>query len=309
MKTSGLETADFERVACNYCGSWDHSFLFEISESSDERQPPAWRGTARIPVVRCRQCGLVFLNPRYSEKKLYDLYQDAGMFTSTVDPEGNSRSIIGERAKRVAAFQDEVRALRKFVSRGRLLDIGCGLGFFLETAAACYEVTGLEWSHPTVKLASGMPFHVVEAHYPEHPFSENHFDAVTFYNVLDHLPDPRAALQTAYGLLKPGGVLAAVVINFGSIASQIYGPRFRLLGPNHLYYFTPATLGRYLTETGFRVLQVQFPYFGMKLAKPIRHFMNIVRDWCALRWSNKNDHRVSPPFYGNIMRVFAVRPK
>src|SRR5688572_29915466 len=113
----------FEHVACNFCGSERHNWLFEIQESPDERQPPAWRGTARIPVVRCTQCELVFLNPRYDDERLTALYQDPKMFIGTIDPEGRSRSIVAERAERVARFGDDVHALHELRPHGRLLDV------------------------------------------------------------------------------------------------------------------------------------------------------------------------------------------
>src|SRR5437870_522396 len=138
----------YERVRCNYCGSERQSVLFAIHESPDERQPPAWRGTDAIPVVQCRDCDLVFLNPRYDDDRLAALYQDPQMFISTIDPEGGSRSIAAERPQRVARFTQEVTALRRVRPSGRLLDVGCGLGFFLEALGADYDAVGLEWSHP-----------------------------------------------------------------------------------------------------------------------------------------------------------------
>src|SRR4051812_15246534 len=98
----------FEHVACNYCGSENHRRLFDIHESPDARQPPAWRGDAAIPVVQCESCSLVFLNPRYDDARLTALYQDPQMFIGTIDPEGRARSIANERPMRVARFKDEV---------------------------------------------------------------------------------------------------------------------------------------------------------------------------------------------------------
>lgn len=298
----------FESVACNSCGSREHDVLFAIAESSDERQPPAWRGTASIPVVRCRQCQLVFLSPRYDEARLTAVYQDPQMFVSTIDPEGRSRSIANERPMRVARFADEARALRERRKGGRLLDVGCGLGFFLEALGPDFDAVGLEWSAPVVEMVRAFPVTVVEGRFPQHPFREGEFDVVSFHNMLDHLPDPKGALDEAFRLLTPGGLLMLSLVNVGGVAARVYGAGFRLLGANHLYYFTPRTLGAYLRRAGFNDMVVQYPYFGTEFAKPAAHIKQILRDWWALHVRRTGGVRLSPPFYGNTMRVFATKP-
>jgi 2-polyprenyl-3-methyl-5-hydroxy-6-metoxy-1,4-benzoquinol methylase len=295
----------FESVPCNWCGSTDHAVLFEIHESPDPRQPPAWRGTAAIPIVKCRACSLVFLNPRYDDVRLRAIYQDPQMFVGTIDPEGRSRSIAAERPQRVARFRDEAEALRGYRQHGRLLDVGCGLGFFLEALGPDFDAVGLEWSAPVVEMMRDLPLKVVEHRFPDHPFDRASFDVVTFHNMLDHLPDPRGALHVAHGLLRPGGLLMLSLVNIGGVAGRVYGPGFRLLGANHLYYFTRATLARYLGGSGFRLLRVHYPYFGTEFAKPAAHMRTVLADWWALRVRGQNERRLSPPFYGNMMRVFA----
>ncbi|MBI5032986.1 MAG: class I SAM-dependent methyltransferase [Chloroflexi bacterium] len=297
----------FEHVVCNFCKSNDQWVLFNIHESPDERQPPAWRGSASIPVVRCKQCGLVFLNPRYDDARLTALYQDPQMFIGTIDPEGRSRSIAAERPQRVARFKGDVDSLRRMRSSGRLLDIGCGLGFFLQALGNDYDAIGLEWSHPVVEMMRDLPLRVVEERFPHHPFKAGEFDIVTMHNILDHLPNPLSALHAACDLLKPGGLLMLSLVNFDSIAAKVYGAGFRLLGPNHLYYFTPTTLRRYFDRTGFRLIKIEYPYFGTEFAKPIEHTQKILNDWWAMRVMGKNETRLSPPFYGNMMRVYASR--
>lgn len=297
----------FEPVACNFCGSRSSQSLFEIHESPDDRQPPAWRGSAAIPVVRCTACGLVFLNPRYDDQRLTALYQDPQMFIGTIDPEGRSRSIANERPLRVKRFADEVVALRQFVQSGRLLDVGCGLGFFLEALGPDFDSVGLEWSRPVVEMVKGLPLRVMEGRFPQHPFIPGEFDIVSFHNMLDHLPDPATALTTAHTLLKPRGLLMLSLVNFGGIAARVYGPGFRLLGPNHLYYFTPRTLQRYLEKAGFADVRFEYPYFGTEFARPIEHTFKVFRDWLELRLARGQEKRLSPPFYGNMMRVFARR--
>ena len=285
----------------------DHERLFDIQESPDDRQPPAWRGTASIPVVRCRRCRLVFLNPRYDNERLVALYQDPQMFIGTIDPEGRSRSIARERPERVTRFAHDVASLRKIRAGGRLLDVGCGLAFFLEALGDQYDAVGLEWSAPVVSMTRALPFTVVESRFPDHTFGDGEFDIVSFHNVLDHLPDPLTALETTRALLRVGGVLMITGVNFGSIAARIYGAGYRLLSPNHLYYFEPATLRAFLDRSGFRLSKIEYPYFGTAFARPAEHAWRMLRDWWMIDIQHSQGSRVSPPFYGNMMRVFATR--
>ena len=185
--------------------------------------------------------------------------------------------------------------------------MGCGLGFFLEALGTDYDAIGLEWSQPVIEMMRHLPLKVVEDRFPRHPFKAGEFDIVSFHNLLDHLPDPLGALQVAHDLLKSEGLLMLSLVNFGSIAARVYGPGFRLLGPNHLYYFTPHTLQKYLDHTGFRLLKIESPYFGTEFARPLEHARKILVDWWALKVRRTSEKRLSPPFYGNMMRVFAVR--
>ena len=296
----------FETVACDYCASRSHIRLFDIHESPDVRQPVAWRGTAAIPVVRCQQCGLVFLNPRYDDAHLTALYQDPQTFISTIDPEGKRRSISTERAQRVARFYTDVIALQKKRLSGRLLDVGCGLGFFLEAIGEKYNATGLEWSHPAIEMSGGLQLNIVEDRFPSHPFANGEFDIVTFHNTLDHLPAPIGSLQVAHNLLKKGGLLMLTLVNFNSIAARVYGPGYRLLGVNHLYYFTPATLKNAFKRVGFHLENIEYPYFGSDVSHPVEHTRKIISDWLSSKFLRRKEVRTSPPFYGNMMRVFAV---
>lgn len=300
-----------EHVKCNFCRSDQHRVIATIRESEDPRQPPAWRGHAEIPVVRCKRCSLVFLNPRYDDARLAALYQDPQMFIGTIDPEGRSRSIVAERSQRVARFKGDVEALERHSKQGRLLDIGCGLGFFLEALGPAWEPVGLEWSGPVVKMvAETTSLRVEEDRFPSHPFPSGSFDVVSMHNLLDHLPDPIGGLRAANQLLKAGGLLMLSLVNSDSMCARVYKSGYRLLGPNHLYYFSPRTIRSFLFETGFEEVSVEFPYFGTEFFKPA-HAVRIGRDAFRLlvwnRLARRSEVLLSPPFYGNIMRVFARR--
>jgi membrane-associated phospholipid phosphatase len=97
------------------------------------------------------------------------------------------------------------------------------------------------------------------------------------------------------------------VPNFGGLSAKVYGPGFRLLAPNHLYYFTKKTLKKYLIKSGFQLLRIEYPYWGTDYSMPLRHAAVIALDWLILLARGKSAVRLSPPFFGNVMRVLAKR--
>lgn len=305
MTTVDGAPSGFETVACPMCGPRGEKILFEIVESNDPRQPRTWRGSARIPVVRCQVCGLVFLNPRYDEGRLHAIYQDPKIFSETVDPDGRRRNISSERVRRVKAFEAEVRALRKVCGGGRILDVGCGLGFFLEAAMPFFDGVGLDWSKVAVEEANRRGIRVVESRFPDHPFSTGMFDLVTLFSTLDHLSNPLSALRQVFTLLKKNGWLVLTVPNIASLSAILFRKDFRLLSPNHFYYFSPKTIRRILHASGFRVVKIEFPYFGTEHARPFFHGLQLFAGSVLNAVLRPKKGWPSPPFYGNVMRVWA----
>jgi SAM-dependent methyltransferase len=139
-----------------------------------------------------------------------------------------------------------------------LLDVGCGSGNILAAArergwTACgVEVT--EGVASRARELSGADVHVGD--FMELPLS-GPFDVVVMWQVLEHLPDPRAALQKVKNLMAPQGLLLITVPNFASTASQKQGPQWSGLKPGfHLYHYTPESLTRLLALTGFGKTEV-----------------------------------------------------
>ncbi|MBN2687622.1 MAG: class I SAM-dependent methyltransferase, partial [Deltaproteobacteria bacterium] len=144
--------------------------------------------------------------------------------------------------------------------RGRVLDIGCGFGFFLrEMKNRGWQAEGVEISPAGSRYTRDMldvPVHV-------HPLEEleladDVFDVVTLFYVIEHVPDPIKLLKEVNRILKPGGL---VLLRWPHST-----PIVRLLGrlsenldlyhtPYHLYDFSPATMNALLRRTGFRRIE------------------------------------------------------
>ena len=151
---------------------------------------------------------------------------------------------------------------------GRLLDVGCAAGLFLEVMGERgWRLEGLEPSAEASAVARGRAGVTVhEGPFEDVVLPEEAYDAVAMLDVLEHLASPRAAVRRVRGLLRPGGTFMIVVPSYRNLTTTValaalWASRGRLRGPAegvhqlvHLSYFTPRTLTRLLREEGFEVV-------------------------------------------------------
>jgi len=195
-------------------------------------------------VVRCRGCDLVYTNPRPSPADI------AAGYAKAADPdyaaEDSSRSINAHMS---------LHTLKRFVPGGKLLDIGCATGYFLNAARLDYDVAGVELSHWAVKHArEKLKLDVKQGAFEEAGFPPENFDAVSMNDVIEHLTDPAGFLKRVHGVMKPGAVLYLVTPNIESLSAHVLGGKWWGLRPAHLTYYSPDTLQATLEQAGFDVV-------------------------------------------------------
>ncbi|MFN8542849.1 MAG: class I SAM-dependent methyltransferase [Candidatus Binatia bacterium] len=146
------------------------------------------------------------------------------------------------------------------VTRGHLLELGCGPGFFLAVArAAGWETHGVELSADACRHACdvlGLSVTCAPAETTVVP--PGSADLVVLWDVLEHLPDPAAALRTAAAALRPGGGLALTTGDVESVVARLSGERWHLYTfPEHLYFHTPRSVRTLLQRSGFEVRAIR----------------------------------------------------
>lgn len=141
--------------------------------------------------------------------------------------------------------------------RPRLLDIGCGAGAFLATAAeAGWDASGLDFDSKAVEGARGRGLDVRLGGLETVADRRDRYDAITLSHVIEHLHDPVAALATICSILKPGGRLVIETPNIDAIGRSLYGPNWRgLEPPRHLVIFNRRGLARTLARSGFEAIR------------------------------------------------------
>jgi SAM-dependent methyltransferase len=196
-------------------------------------------------LVRCGTCDLVFSGRRPDDAELAEHYRDYGL--AWFDSE-----ITRQR------YRELLDSLEPYRKTNRILDMGCGAGYFLDEAAKRgWEAYGSEFGELPLELSRGRGFTVVPAPLTPASFPADHFDVITSFEVVEHVRDPRAEAETLARLLRPGGLFYCTTPNFDALTRRLLGPRWRVIEyPEHLIYFTAQTLTSWLTGFGFVQPQV-----------------------------------------------------
>lgn len=164
-----------------------------------------------------------------------------------------------ELERRLRPFIPRARRLTEIAGGpGRLLDAGCGDGYFMTAMKRLgWSVSGIERDAGTCTHARGLGHDVAECSFEELPAAVGVYDAITMWGVLQLSTDPVRTLSHASRLLRPGGILAIGVSNFGSLDRRVLRGRWWGLGlPRHLCHFEPHTITRMLKDSGFDVLKM-----------------------------------------------------
>lgn len=173
----------------------------------------------------------------------------------------------GNRERTARAY---LRFIESWVpERGRLLDVGCATGAFATVAyEAGWSVTGLEASTwATARARERCPgAEFVEGLLETADFPPGSFDAVTLWDVMEHVPAPREALRRIRGWLADGGYLFLNVPNSHSLVARAMGRRWVLLLREHLWYFDPETMGKLLGASEFELVDTRANWVHFSLA-------------------------------------------
>ena len=202
------------------------------------------------PLARCQACGFIFAHP-LPAADLVALYAE-------MDDEEYEQS----GPARLRACRALLRACLDLAPQARsLLDVGAGTGLLCQEADAMgLEAWGVEPSRWAVERAAARGLRVLPGTLPHPDLADRRFDLVTLVDVIEHVADPLALLAQARRHLAPGGLLAVVTPDVGSLAARLLGRRWWHYRLAHVGYFTPATMTQALSRCGLRLVATR--YYG-----------------------------------------------
>jgi 2-polyprenyl-3-methyl-5-hydroxy-6-metoxy-1,4-benzoquinol methylase len=243
-------------IKCKYCNADNTQFI---------KKEDKWK------IVQCKNCGLVYVNPQPDENFLETHYQ-------SYLPK-DQQAINSWNLMMLGVFSkawDIISNTSNFKKAGRLLDIGCGYGVFLEQASEKgWDAYGVDLSESAVEYAIAKGLNVTKSTLFEKKYMDKEFDIVTMFYVLEHVSDPMKYLYEINRILKPNGLILIRIPNTTPIVRLLkflHIPNKLYDAPSHLYDFSPAFTKKMLEKTGFH--EIHTCIGGMTF--PCSLFKNIV---------------------------------
>ena len=211
-------------------------------------------------VVQCDQCTHRFVHPLPVDSRR--------MYAQVVD-----EYYAKTEAQRRRTFGEFLDLKEQFApARGKLLDVGCNTGIFLEIARERgYQGEGIELSDWAAGLARQRGFAVQQMPL-EDIDGAGVFDVITAFDVLEHLADPLCALAAAHRLLRSGGCLVATVPDLDAWHARLLGRHHWLVVLMHFQYFTQKTLDRMVAHARYsRIKIVEAPPYRARIVDAARY--------------------------------------
>jgi len=278
---------ELEPVVCNLCGSNEYDPYLERMDLYTSL-PGVFK------MVRCRNCGLIYENPRPTANSWDAIYPPSyGQY----NPSAQTQKLLS-RLSRIYGLRKRARFIQRYKKSGSLLDVGCATGDFLEVMAnqPGWKVAGIE-PHPEASAyARSLGLDVQTGTLDDLKSDDLRFDVITMWHVIEHLFDPTASLEIINQHLQPGGIVILTTPNLDSLDARLFGrfwTGFEL--PRHLFLFSTQSMRDLLERTGFQMKDMHC-FYGTHAA-----FMSSVRFW--LRRNGKRRERLENAFFTLPARI------
>jgi SAM-dependent methyltransferase len=246
MEVDSAREGTAARQDCPVCGSSRIGPFMIATDNGHLR-----RTDIALPVHRCASCDIFFLNPPPPAEVGQQYFADAYAH------EGSNLYYDDSFKERTARLRLELIA-RYGMTAGRLLDVGCGKAQFVDVARkGGWDAWGCELDAGATDYArTHYGLDTVVNGMMNHPALPAHFDVITLWDVIEHVPDPVKVLSQAADRLRPGGIALIRTANIRSWAFDRRRDRWWAFGSDHRFYFSPGSLSAAMTRGGLEVVDV-----------------------------------------------------
>lgn len=234
-----------EHVNCNVCNEDNTIQIFEARDMLLTHE--------KFNVVKCLNCGLVYISPRPMIDEILRYYTDE--YEPHSSKENNMRNLSLNIYNKLFGYP--FLELEHF-NFGRILDVGCGSGKLLDMLnKRGLETFGTDISSNAIKSAREKGLNVFKGELHDIDFHQEFFDIIIMRHSLEHMYDPKKEIEIAYNILKYDGILMIEVPNIDCLESKLFRKYwFQIDAPRHLYHFNKKTISRLLKDAHFDIVDI-----------------------------------------------------
>lgn len=248
-------------TCCNNCGSSESELIttgieHEYKNTTDDV----------FNVVRCQNCGLVYLNPRPDVSELATIYPPnyyAYAIESGYDDSQRQNFYYKARYKRILSGLEYVLSFCQG-DKLKVLDIGCAdghiLNWFGKVRTHDVETYGCDLNEAAVRKAKERGHTTYVGRFEDVDLPESYFDFVWASHVIEHVADPKAFTQKVFRILKPGGIFWFWTPNIGSLDAKIF--KHKHWGayhfPRHWVFYDAKSVEKLASVTGFELVHIEY---------------------------------------------------
>ncbi|MDC0357808.1 class I SAM-dependent methyltransferase [Oligoflexia bacterium] len=266
---SGLHKECYLRKrVCPVCGSENHATVFVKSGGT---------------TVKCLDCSMIFLNPVFTDQALEEYYTNLNT--------GQAQIVEGESDFYREIYLSGLALIEKYVAAGSIFDIGCSSGFFLELCKERdWKASGLELGREEAALAVAKGFNITTVPV-EKMDSGSRFNAITLWDVFEHICDGAQFVQTLKNLLEPKGVIFLQIPNAESLAARVMREDCNMHDClEHVNLYGPSTIKQLLNSNGFQILEMRTVISELAV---VNNYVNY-----------EDPYTGKVPFEGSVLGVF-----
>lgn len=256
-------------------------------------------------LCRCTNCKLVFTNPRPTIEEIGKYYESEN-YISHQNKSNNLTNTLYKIVRRIT-IKDKVSLINQInPTKGKLLDVGCGTGYFLKEASnQNWRTTGIEPNSVAREIAQNKKIKVLGT--IDEIKKDKKFDVITLFHVLEHIHDLRKTGKKLIRHLKQFGTIIIAVPNIKSFDANFYNTNWAAYDvPRHLYHFDIESMEKFAEEIDMKIEQIKpmkFDSYYVSLLserynKPeknfIHHFINgIKKGYSSNKWAKNNENNYS----------------
>lgn len=204
-------------------------------------------------IVRCKECGLIYTNPRLKSKYLKELYSKEYFQNDHSSRLGYS-DYLQDQKNIIRTFDKRLKTIETFIRPGKVLDVGCATGFFMQSAKMRgWKAEGVEISKYAASYAKkNFGFKVYVGDILKIDLPSNTYDLITLWDVIEHVSNPIEVIQVLKRSLKKNGLLVFSTPDVGSLPAKLTKHKWigYKLSDEHLTYFSKKTAALLLKKSG-----------------------------------------------------------